>query len=106
MFGNHCVPHDKILRARTPHAERMPGVIDLDLGPRNHDVVDEVIVGFGIDHPCTNNKPGRMIAAAAELPASVETPSSRNALDRTLRLQGSRQQVSGIPLVHFSLTLL
>src|SRR5258708_6727311 len=73
MVWNERAVHDKILRSRPAHPQGMPRVIKFDISARNHDVSDDIIVGFGIGDFGPKYEPGSMVGATAERTSTAET---------------------------------
>src|ERR1700712_3265587 len=94
--------HDKILRPRPPHPQGMPGVVEYDIGARNHDVVDEITIRFGTGDFDPKYEPGRVVASAAELPPSGKAPAPFHPVDRAHRRQRPRNEIVSVAFVDFS----
>src|SRR5258708_33514498 len=104
MVWNERAVHDKILRSRPAHPQGMPRVIKFDISARDHDVSDDIIVGFGIGDFGPKYVPGRMVASTAELPSTAETPAPFHPVDQALRRQRPSNEIVSITFVDFSLT--
>ena len=106
MLGDKRVLGQEVLGPGASHAKRVPGVVDLHVGPGHHHMVDERLIAGGVDRPCAHQEPGGMVAAAAILPAAVEFPAVGNTFHRALGRQRAGDQVVGAKLVDLLLALL
>src|SRR5262249_53128654 len=91
VVGDQHVSRNEILGASPSHTKSVPSIVQFNVGPRHDQVIDEIAVRLRIGHSRAKDKPRRVIASAAKLPASTETPAAPLHVRHFLEERGHRR---------------